>query len=96
MLGVVHRLAGEQGGAALLELRRAGQGDELLDRRIGRLVLGIIEQKIVEPDAEALEAAGIDGEQIGGALADHFGAMRLERGESGANVVTIHGSTHHR
>ena len=90
MLGRIDLLAGEQRGAPRLEPCRAGKRREQLHGAPIRPVLGEVEQEIVEPQAEALEAIWIRREEIARAPRRDIAAMVLERGKGRVNVGARH------
>ena len=67
-LRVVDRFAGKQRRAAALEIASLRKRDQQGDRLARDLVLGEIEQKIVERDGKLLKAQRISREQVGRAL----------------------------
>ena len=70
-----------------VDLRRLGERQEKLHRLGHDAVLGIVERQVAEREREALEAAGVDGEEIAEMrIAERLamGAKRFQRGYGGA------------
>ena len=90
LLGIVDPFAGKKGLAPLFEPRRAGEVEQMAERRPGQAVLRIIIEQIVEAGGEMLEPFRVVGEEIDRPPGRDFDPMRFEGGESGGDVVAVH------
>ena len=87
---IVDLFAGKQGVAPLFEPRRAGEVEQMAERRPGQAILRIIIEQIVEAGGEMIETFRVVGEEIDRPPGRDFDPMRFEGGKGGGDVVAVH------
>ncbi len=73
VFGDVDDVAGEHLRAALDQCGVVGQFEQLVEHRIGDVMLGVVEEEASDPQAHALEALRVGSEVIADAVAGGLG-----------------------